>query len=465
MRHIVRNIFAVALLASVGTITAQDFNSSYFINDYKYRHDLNPAFDNEQSYISMPAIGNLTVTMQGNFGLDGVLFKNPNPGAAKKTVTFMHPDISWSQVKGSLKDNNKLSTNLDVTILSVGFKGFGGYNTIELNSRTFVGMQLPLGLFELAKNTGNRRYDFSDLGFRVQSYGELAFGHSHQINEKLRIGAKMKVLLGLARADVEMNNVVADLTSNNQWTVSGQAKANLKVKGLTLKEEEKEYNNKPGSYKYVNDVDVDGAGINGFGLGLDLGATYKVAESMTLSAALTDIGFISWSNNIQASNHQQTFTFNGFHDISVKEERDPNTLDKQSDDYADQLADFANLQNDGDQGGETNALAATARLGAEYVLPAYKPLSFGLLLQHRFDGAFSWSEGRLSANYAPVKWLNGGVNIAVNSFTTSAGWVLNIHPKVFNFFIGMDHILGKTTKEFIPLSSNASLNLGMNVSF
>ncbi len=29
----------------------------------------------------------------------------------------------------------------------------------------------------------------------------------------------------------------------------------------------------------------------------------------------------------------------------------------------------------------------------------------------------------------------------------------------------MDHILGKTSKEFIPLSSNASLNLGMNVTF
>lgn len=41
----------------------------------------------------------------------------------------------------------------------------------------------------------------------------------------------------------------------------------------------------------------------------------------------------------------------------------------------------------------------------------------------------------------------------------------NAHPKGFNFFIGMDHILGKTSKEFIPLSSNASLNLGMNVTF
>lgn len=45
------------------------------------------------------------------------------------------------------------------------------------------------------------------------------------------------------------------------------------------------------------------------------------------------------------------------------------------------------------------------------------------------------------------------------------GWVLNLHPKGYNLFIGMDHILGKTSKEMIPLSSNASLTLGMSVAW
>jgi hypothetical protein len=45
------------------------------------------------------------------------------------------------------------------------------------------------------------------------------------------------------------------------------------------------------------------------------------------------------------------------------------------------------------------------------------------------------------------------------------GWLVNIHPKGFNFFIGMDHILGKTTKEFIPMTSNASLAMGMNITW
>lgn len=71
----------------------------------------------------------------------------------------------------------------------------------------------------------------------------------------------------------------------------------------------------------------------------------------------------------------------------------------------------------------------------------------------------------MSANWKPLKWLDGGVNFAVSSFAASMGYVLNIHPKGYNFFIGMDHILGKTSKEFIPLSSNASIAVGMSVAW
>ena len=104
-------------------------------------------------------------------------------------------------------------------------------------------------------------------------------------------------------------------------------------------------------------------------------------------------------------------------------------------------------------------------VGAEYNLPVYRKITFGVLSSTRIKGAYTWTEGRVSANWTPLSWLDGGVNFAVNSFTASMGWVLNIHPKGYNFFIGMDHLLGKTSKEFVPLSSNASINLGMSITW
>ena len=61
--------------------------------------------------------------------------------------------------------------------------------------------------------------------------------------------------------------------------------------------------------------------------------------------------------------------------------------------------------------------------------------------------------------------LDGGISFAASNFATSMGYVVNIHPKGYNFFIGMDHILGKTSKECIPLSSNASISMGMSVTW
>lgn len=447
---------------------AQTINSAYFTEDYKFRHMLNPAFGNEQNYVSIPALGNISVNTHGNFGYRDVIMSNPMyPSLSnKKMTTFLNPYISAEDaLSGFSTGNNRITGDVSLTILSAGFKAFGGYNTIEINSRTTTGVSLPYELFEFAKNTGNHSYDIGDINAHAQSFAEIAFGHSRQINDKLRLGAKLKVLVGLGRADVKMRNMKADLTAEDKWTITGEATADVSMKGFSYVSEEKKYNIEgSGTYERVNDVDLDGVGVGGFGMAIDLGGVYEINEDWTVSASVLDLGFISWTNDMLAENRSKSFVFNGFHDVSVTSDRGEE-IDTKVDRYGDQLADFANLTDMGDKGGRSTGIGATINVGAEYTLPVYRKVSFGALCTSRINGAYSWTEGRLSANYAPLNWLDGGVSFAVNSFTTSMGWVLNLHPKGYNFFIGMDHILGKTSKEMIPLSSNASLTVGMNITW
>ncbi len=468
MKRLATYMMTAAMTLCGTAVTAQTMNSAYFTGDYKYRHDLNPAYGNEQNYISWPALGNLNVSTHGNFGYGDVVMNNPmfGKGSDKKMTTFLNPYISSSDaLSGFNKGNNRISGNVDITILSAGFKAFGGYNTIELGARTSFGMSLPYELFEFAKNTGNKSYDIGDVTANATAFAQLAFGHSHQIGDKLRIGAKVKFLFGGARADMKMENLKADLTADDKWTVTGKATANVSMKGFTYLESEEEYNDpQRGTYRKVDDVDIDGAGLGGFGMAFDLGGIYKINRDWTVSAAVVDLGFINWSNNMQATNRSQSFIFNGFHDTAVKSDH-TNSLDNQADKYGDQIADFANLSDEGDQGSRSTGFGATVNVGCEYTLPVYRKLTFGLLSSTRINGDHTWTEGRLSANVAPLKWLDGGINFAVNSYTASMGWVLNIHPKGQNFFIGMDHLLGKTSKEFIPLSSNASVCVGFNVAW
>ena len=448
---------------------AQQLNSAYFTNDYKFRHTMNPAYGNEQNYVSMPGFGNVNVSTMGNFGYEDVIFDNPMfPSTSKdRLTTFMNPYISTADaLKGFNSGDNKILGDVSITVLSAGFKGFGGYNTIELNARTSFGMSLPYELFEFAKNTGNRTYNIGNISANGQAFAELAFGHSRQINEKLRVGAKVKLLFGAGRGDVNIDNVKADLAADDKWTVSGHAKSEVSVKGFTYKTEEKEYKEEGrGTYQYVNDVDVDGAGLGGFGLAFDLGGVYKINNDFTVSAALLDLGFIKWSNNMVAVNGGEEFVFNGFHDVAVNEDRGGSTLSMQGDKYSDQLADFANLQDKGDEGGRTTGIGATLKLGCEYTLPVYRKITFGVLSSTRFRGDYSWTEARVSANWTPLKWIDGGVNMAFGSYRNSFGWVLNFHPKGYNFYVGMDHTLGKVSKEFIPLNSNAAVSVGMSVAW
>ena len=110
-------------------------------------------------------------------------------------------------------------------------------------------------------------------------------------------------------------------------------------------------------------------------------------------------------------------------------------------------------------------LGATLNLGAEYTLPMYQKLTFGLLNSTRIQGEYSWTQFRLSANVAPVNILSVGINLGVGTFGADFGWLINFHPNGFNLFLGMDHLVGELAKQGIPLSSNASFNLGMNFPF
>lgn len=468
-------ILATALFASAGNIMAQEFGSSYFTEDYLYRHTMNPAYDSEHSYVAIPIIGNINMRLQGSIGVGDFFFKNPDYGVkagAKKTTTFLHPGISVDDaLKGFKKGANTLMTDFDLNIVSVGFRGINGYNTVELRERTHVGVSLPYEFFEFAKNMSNKDYSFDDMGARAWSYMELAFGHSHKIYDNLRVGAKVKLLFGGAYANLSMEGMHANL-SGNKWIIDGKARAELNLKGATFKEETKEYKSIPGKYyNSFNGIDVKNPGLSGFGLGFDLGGIYEFKDcsvswlnGLKASIAVTDLGFISWSNTQVAESSGKKFEFDGFNNFAVKEESG-STIGNQMDKFKDDFTDFANLENKGGQGGKARSLASTLKIGLQYPLPAYDKLSFGVLYNHRFDGKYSWDEGRVSANCAPLKWLDGGINVAFTSFCTTMGWIINIHPKGFNFFVGMDHLIGKTGANMIPLSSNMSFNVGMNITW
>jgi hypothetical protein len=457
----IKSIIAVAIWGLASAATAQNLNSGYFTDGYLYRHTLNPAFGNDQSYVAMPALGNLNVGMNSNLRVDDILF-NVNG----RTALFLNPQVSTSEFLDGIHDKNKITENLRLQILGTGFKAFGGYNTFEINARQDLGLNIPGSLFRLAKEgIENKTYDISNFNAHAGGYAEIALGHSRQINDQLRVGAKLKVLLGIANIDANFKKAQLTL-GENEWIgiTDAEIQASIKSMKYEIEETERGPEGEETTHKYVSGLDIDSWGINGFGLAFDLGAEYKLDKNWAFSASLLDLGYIGWNNNYVASTNGERQINTDKYIFNVDEDAS-NSFENEADRLMEGLSALYELQDNGDMGSRSKALAATMNLGVQYTPDFYDKLSFGLLNSTRMAGKYSWTEFRLSANVAPTNIFSASANMALGTYGTSFGWLLNFHPSGFNLFVGMDHTLGKLAKQGVPLSGRANVNIGINFPF
>lgn len=457
----IKSIIAVAIWGLASAATAQNLNSGYFTDGYLYRHTLNPAFGNDQSYVAMPALGNLNVGMNSNLRVDDILF-NVNG----RTALFLNPQVSTSEFLDGIHDKNKITENLRLQILGTGFKAFGGYNTFEINARQDLGLNIPGSLFRLAKEgIENKTYDISNFNAHAGGYAEIALGHSRQINDQLRVGAKLKVLLGIANIDANFKKAQLTL-GENEWIgiTDAEIQASIKSMKYEIEETERGPEGEETTHKYVSGLDIDSWGINGFGLAFDLGAEYKLNKNWAFSASLLNLGYIGWNNNYVASTNGERQINTDKYIFNVDEDAS-NSFENEADRLMEGLSALYELQDNGDMGSRSKALAATMNLGVQYTPDFYDKLSFGLLNSTRMAGKYSWTEFRLSANVAPTNIFSASANMALGTYGTSFGWLLNFHPSGFNLFVGMDHTLGKLAKQGVPLSGRANVNIGINFPF
>lgn len=321
---------------------------------------------------------------------------------------------------------------------------------------------VPGTLFSLLKEgISNNEYDIRNLRAHAQGYAEIAFNHSREIKQVpgLRAGAAVKFLIGVANVDAYFNDARLVL-GENSWDITAQADLYASVKGLKY---DHDYNDDVAPRReYVSGANLDNFGaLNGFGMAFDLGATYDWND-WKFSAAILDLGFISWNETQYATTGGVVNVQTSKYEFDAVGDDDEGTFDQLKGD----LSAIYQLQDRGNIGSRTNALAATLNFGAEYEFPYYKPLHFGLLNSTRIDGHYTWTQFRLSANVRPVSIFSASANVAVGTFGWGFGWLLNLNlQKGFNFFIGMDHTMGKLAKQGLPLNSNAKVNLGIDFPF
>lgn len=458
MKYAIKHIASIALavVLSAGVSAQTTLNSSYFMEKMTKRNQLNPALKTPNNYVSMPSLGNFYLGINSNLGLGTFLYPRDN-----KLVTFLHESVPADEFLNKLTPNNTIELDMGLDLISFGFWAWGGQNTFNLALKSNTGAYLPREIFEFLKTgqeaTGVTRYDMSNITATTSNYLELALGHARDITDKLSAGAKIKVLIGAAHAEARIDRMDISM-SQNEWTIkqAGHLQATSLLE-LTTDPETGEVTD----YKVGNNF-----GLAGFGLGFDLGATYEIIDNLTLSAALTDIGFMRWNNLTRAeTDPDKGFIYTGFDNIGAEDdENGDNPFDQKADQLGDDLKALTKFYQS-DTRSVANSLRTTLRVGAEYAV-LDNAISFGLLSTTRFVGYRTYAEGMAAINFRPLSALHLTVNGSVSNMGSSVGAILNICAPGFNFFVGTDYFATKYSKQFIPINhARANLSFGFNITF
>ena len=454
-------VLAVILFFTAGLASwSQDLKSSYFMEGSTYRHRMNPAFFNESGYINLPffVLGNMNIGLTSNIGVQDFIYPTANGGL----TTFMNSSVSSADFLGRLNASNRIGVDLNLDIISLGFYGMQGFNTIEIGLRSNTSLNLPYELFSFMKNmmtdAEGTTYNIRNLGVTTNNYLQLSLGHSHYVwGDKLSVGAKLKFLVGIANASANIDNLNLTM-SQDSWKVTAEGQGYASLRGFELTADDQ-------SKITGANFRTDQIGVSGYGAAIDLGAYFDMSdfvEGLAISASVTDLGFISWNNTVTAKMNN-SFEFDG---LSTELNQNSSLNDELSQ-IGQQAKSLLNVYAGESLPSRSTMLNAKMFIGAEYRLPMYDKVKFGILSATTFHGPHTYSEGRLVAQYAPADWFEFNINYAYSTLGSSLGWMINFHPKGFNFFIGSDHFyLGKLSPQGIPLADlKLNINFGFNITW
>ncbi len=390
------------------------------------------------------------MTVGGNVGMENFLY--PTSTDNNTLNTLMHPDVSADEAIGNLSKYSGADFSMEVNLLALGFSAWGGFNTFDINLQASGSFYVARDIFSFLKQgqVGSAStYDLSGTSVSATAYTEVAFGHARKINDRLTVGAKIKYIAGLASVYASMEDSYITM-SNDQWVVSSGASGNIALSGFTMKD---------GEYEY----DMSKIGLSGSGLAFDFGGTYRlldeisIIDGLNVSAAINDLGFISWSgSNTALTGESSKFTFSGFEEVD-------GDIEAQIEELTTDLEDMMNFSTESGADTYTQFMTMNMSAGAEVIFLDDKITVGALYTTYIRQGVNASHQGTFSLNLKPCRGIQAAVIYSASNYGSNFGGVLNICPRGFNFYLGADYGIPKTTTSFIPVDAKFGLNFSMGM--
>ncbi len=427
-------LIIILLLATKQKGYSQEVLTQYYIKSLSENDFLNPGRMPETKInISLPVLSSTSFGYSNSgFAISDLITKKANSDSM---------EFNTNNMLSKLSTNNLMSLGFNTEILGVGIKIKQNYYSLNARFRNDVNLSYSKDMLTFIFK-GNSAFvgQKADLNMRLNatSYAEYSLGFIHSTTDnKLSYGGHLKILSGIANVNLKRGNI-GIYTDSNNYSITATPNILINTSAIDTGSN----NNNSGLF-----------GQNS-GLAIDLGASYKISDKLTVSGSITDLGYINWKsnvNNYQTDPKNSNFTFNGF---------DINKIGTSFRPYRDSLTD--SLKHVFEPVKSANSyktgLGTKIYAGVNYTLA--KGLDAGLLLYGKFVNDYFYSGLTLSLNEELNHILNVSASFSRVNKTSNVGFGLSLNLLPIQIYVVTDNVFsfGK-----IDEVKNTNVHFGLNL--
>ena len=301
---------------------AQVSTTLYHMYGIPQANQLNPAFQPDcDAFLGFPMLSPLNFSVESNPLRYKDIFSYNSQ--LDQMITFMHPEGDKEAFLNTLKPLNTINTSIGSSPLSLGWRDKQFYFTIDLKERIDVNAGFTKDLMEFLLNTNRNqeRFNFSETGLDISYFHELALGLSYNYEDQFQIGARVKVLFGMANVNTRLSDITLRAYEDS-WDLNSTIMVDVAAPGLSVPVDSTGFvildsinsdlsveNDNYVGFVLNNLGTVLGTGNLGFGV--DFGFNFIPIENLSISASVNDLAFIRWKKNAYQLKQDGTLAWTG----------------------------------------------------------------------------------------------------------------------------------------------------------
>jgi hypothetical protein len=440
-------------------VPGQESNTLYFMKGVPQSYLVNPAAQPDcRLFLGFPAVSPLQVyTESSAYALKDIIFP-----LGDSLVTFLHPDADKNELLDNLAPVNTIQTYGSANLFSVGHLVDNLYYTFDISEKYYTRFVYNDDLLDFLL-TGNKRgdhFDFSNTNVDFTTYFEVATGNFRKINDRLKIGSRIKLLFG--EANVSTVNKDLSLITDEDWTIRSDITIRLSMPGLNVYLSEGEFPIDSIDFdRTLNSTEIIQSTLSNVGLGLDLGIQYALTDKISLSGSLLDLAGIRWSANTYSFRQNASYVYKGI-------EINPGDTTGATEVFIDSLKNVFRFSPTLDP--YYTMLPVKLYAGGTYQV--MDQIGFGILSRTEYYKKRLREQVTLSANFSPLQILTFSLSYTLFNHTyNNFGFGFSARFGPFNLYLISDNIsthyaVDQSNHMILPYNNRVmNLRVGLNLVF